>query len=145
IKAITCLRNRGLIVELMSTEAAIWVRKPENQLKIIAALGLPATIKDRCFSIIVPFLPITSSIKDKAWLRTVEEKNSIPTGAIESANWIKPLQCRSQQQRVTHTMFHFTDPHSSNKTLRNGMYIGLEKLHPQKDKWEPVCCICCQL
>ncbi|KAG1888684.1 hypothetical protein F4604DRAFT_1915726 [Suillus subluteus] len=90
IKAIMRLRNGGLIVELTTIEAATWIRTPENRLKVIAALGIPTTIKDRCFSVIVPFLPITSSVEDPIWLRTVEEENSMSLGAIESANWIKP-------------------------------------------------------
>ncbi|KAG1728962.1 uncharacterized protein EDB91DRAFT_1060244, partial [Suillus paluster] len=57
-----------------------------------------ATIKGRHFSIIVPFLPITSSVKDSAWLCMVEEENSMTTGTIESANWIKPQLRRSPQQ-----------------------------------------------
>ncbi|KAG1880797.1 hypothetical protein F4604DRAFT_1922424 [Suillus subluteus] len=95
IKATTRLRNGGLIVELTSVAAANWVRRPENHLNIANALGNTATIKDRCFSIIVPFLPVTSSIEDPAWLCTVEEENDMSPGAIEMANWIKPLQRRA--------------------------------------------------
>jgi hypothetical protein len=145
IKAITRLRNGGFIVELTTLEAAKWVRVPENQLKITNALDLPATIKERHFSIIVPFLPIASSVEDPAWLRTVEEENDMSVGAIESANWIKPRQRRAPMQCVAHAIFHFANPHSANNILRDGIYIGQEKLHPQKDKREPVRCVRCQL
>ncbi|KIK42773.1 hypothetical protein CY34DRAFT_106718 [Suillus luteus UH-Slu-Lm8-n1] len=134
IKAITRLRNGGLIIELTTTAAAQWIRRPENQLAIVNALDIAATIKDRCFSVIVPFLPITSSIKDPAWLRTVEEENEMISGVIESANGIKPRQCRAPNQHITHTIIHFTDPHSANNVLHDGIYIGQEKLHPCKDK-----------
>lgn len=145
IKAITRLRNGGFITELTTTEAAKWIRTPENRLKITNALDLPATIKERRFSIIVPFLPIASNIEDTAWLRTVEEENNMMAGAIESANWIKPRQRRAPTQRVAHAIFHFADTHSANNTLRDGIYIGQEKLHPRKDKREPVRCVRCQL
>ncbi|KAG2158961.1 uncharacterized protein EDB93DRAFT_1245517 [Suillus bovinus] len=46
IKAITCLRNGGLIIELTTSEAATWIRTPSNRLKIIKALGISTTIKE---------------------------------------------------------------------------------------------------
>ncbi|KAG2037956.1 hypothetical protein BDR03DRAFT_862787 [Suillus americanus] len=138
IKATTRLQNGRLIVELTLIAAANWVRRPENCLGIATALGNTATIKDRCYSIIVPFLPITSSIEDPAWLRTVEEENDMTPGAIEAANWIKPLQHRAPDQWVAHAIVHFADPHSANNALHDGIYIGQEKLHPHKDKWELV-------
>ncbi|KAG2739479.1 hypothetical protein P692DRAFT_20755519, partial [Suillus brevipes Sb2] len=95
IKAITRLRNGGLILELTTTAAAQWIRRPENRLAIVKALDIAATIKDRRFSVIVPFLPITSSVEEPAWLRTVEEENDMTPGVIESANWIKPRQRRA--------------------------------------------------
>ncbi|KAG2135956.1 hypothetical protein DEU56DRAFT_947116 [Suillus clintonianus] len=61
IKATTRLRNGGLIIELTTTEAAKWIRNPVNRLRIIDAIGIPATIKERRFSVIVPFLPITAT------------------------------------------------------------------------------------
>lgn len=144
IKATTRLRNGGLIVELTSIAAAKWIRRPENRLNITNALGNTATIKDRRFSIIVPFLPITSNIEDPTWLRTVEEENDMNPGSIESANWIKPRQRRAPDQRVAHAILHFADPHPANNALRDGIYIGQEKLHPRKDKREPIRCVRCQ-
>ncbi|KAG1817232.1 uncharacterized protein BJ212DRAFT_1270677, partial [Suillus subaureus] len=52
---------------------------------------------------------------------------------------------RSSDQRVAHAIFHFTNPSAANTTLHDGIYIGQEKLHPHKDKWEPVQCVKCQL
>ncbi|KAG2751707.1 hypothetical protein P692DRAFT_20700877, partial [Suillus brevipes Sb2] len=48
-------------------------------------------------------------------------------------------------QRVAHAIFHFTGPTAANTALRDGIYIGQEKLHPRKDKREPVRCVKCQL
>ncbi|KAG0695715.1 hypothetical protein DFH29DRAFT_1005213 [Suillus ampliporus] len=89
IKATIRLRNGGLIIELTTPEAAKWIHTPENRLKITGTLDTPATIKERQFSIIVPFLPISYNIEDQEWLRAVEEENNLPTGAIETAHWIK--------------------------------------------------------
>jgi hypothetical protein len=95
--------------------------------------------------VIVPFLPVASSIEDVKWQQAVEEENNLPIGALEAAGWIKPANQRSPEQRVVHRIFHFTDPAAANTTLHDGIYIGKEKLHPCKDKCEPVCCVRCQL
>ncbi|KAG2751708.1 hypothetical protein P692DRAFT_20704194, partial [Suillus brevipes Sb2] len=95
IKATTRLRNGGLIIELTTSEAANWIRQIENRTKITNALDLPATIKERRFSIIVPFLPVSSNIDNADWLREVEKENEMSTGSIETANWIKPKNRRS--------------------------------------------------
>ncbi|KAG2153438.1 uncharacterized protein EDB93DRAFT_1270994 [Suillus bovinus] len=137
VKATTRLRNGGFVIEFTTAEAATWVQHPENRLNIANALNNAVTIKDRCFSIIVPFLSVTSRVEDSAWLRTVEEENGLTPGVIESVNWIKPLQRRAVNQRVAHTIFHFTQPNMANKILRDGIYVGQEKLHPCIDAKHP--------
>ena len=144
IKATTRLRNGGIIIELTTLEAAQWIRTPANRLKIIEALDIPASIKERRFSVIVPFLLISSEIETSEWHRAVEEENNMPKGSIESANWIKPKNRRTPEQRVAHAIIHFADPTTANTVLRDGIYISQEKLHPRKDKREPVRCVRCQ-
>jgi len=112
IKATIRLCNGGIIVEMSSVEVAKWIRISENRLKIIDALNLPASIKEQRFSIIVPFLPISSSIEDAEWRHSVEKENNLPVGVIESANWIKPRIRRAPEQWVAHAIFHFTDPNN---------------------------------
>ncbi|KAG2139672.1 hypothetical protein DEU56DRAFT_735500, partial [Suillus clintonianus] len=145
VKATIRLRNGGLIIELTSTDAANWIRLPENRLKIIEVLGIPASIKERRFSIIVPFMQTSSEIENTDWLRLVEEENDLNKGAIKSAQWIKPRLRRAPNQRVAHAILHFTDSNAANIALQDGLYINKEKLHPRKDKKEPVRCVKCQL
>ncbi|KAG1864069.1 hypothetical protein C8R48DRAFT_574014, partial [Suillus tomentosus] len=102
IKATTRLRNGGLIVELSMAEAANWLRAPENRLKVTGALESPVYIKERRFTIIVPFLPVTFGFEDAEWRRAAEEENSLPIGSIEAAGWIKPRIRRSPGQKVAH-------------------------------------------
>ncbi|KAG2153542.1 uncharacterized protein EDB93DRAFT_1082363, partial [Suillus bovinus] len=145
IKATTCLRNGGLIIELTTTEAANWIHLLENKVKFTDMLDSPISIKTRRFSIIVPFLSVTSDIENGPWLRAIETENYLLAGSIEAAGWIKPKNQRSTDQRVAHAIFHFTDPTVANTTLQDGIYINQEKLHPCKDKHEPVHCVKCQL
>ena len=145
VKAAQRLRNGGILVELTTAEAAMWIRTPEIRLEILKALNMPANIKNRTFPIIVPFVPITTPIEDVNWIRTVEEENSLSLGAIDSIKWIKPKERRTPEQRFAHTMFHFTTAEAANISLRDGIYINKEKLHPRKDKREPVRCVRCQI
>ena len=114
-------------------------------MEILKALNLPANIKNRTFPIIVPFVPITTPIDDVNWIRKIEEENTLLPGAIDSIKWIKPKERRTPEQRFAHTMFHFTTAEAANISLRDGIYIDKEKLHPRKDKREPVRCVCCQI
>lgn len=145
IKATTRLRNGGLIIELTTAEAANWIRSPENKVKLTEKLDSQFSIKTRRFSIIVPFLSVTADVENGPWLRAIETENSLSTGSIEAAGWIKPKNRRATDQRVAHAIFHFSDPTAANSTLRDGIYINQEKLHPRKDKREPVRCVKCQL
>ncbi|KAG2105796.1 uncharacterized protein F5147DRAFT_775116 [Suillus discolor] len=95
IKATTRLRNGGLIVELTTAEAANWLCIPESILKFMGALDSLVFIKEHRFTIIIPFLPITSDIEDAEWQCAAEEENNLPTGSIEAVGWIKPRIWRS--------------------------------------------------
>ncbi|KAG1800741.1 uncharacterized protein HD556DRAFT_1438742 [Suillus plorans] len=99
-------------------------------LKIIEALDLPTSIKERRFSIIIPFLLISSDVEDSVWLWLIEEENDLSNGAIESAHWIKPKLRRAPNQTVAHAIFHFADSNAANMALQDGIYINKEKLHP---------------
>ncbi|KAF9234175.1 hypothetical protein BU15DRAFT_9759, partial [Melanogaster broomeanus] len=145
IRAVLRLRNGGLLVEANSEDAACWIKSKDIRDKLIAALGIQSNIKDRLYSILVPFLPITSPLESPTFLRSVEEENDLNTGSIESARWIKPIERRNTHQRVAHAIFSISDPMIANVLLRDGIYINKEKLHPWKDKREPFRCVRCQL
>ncbi|KAG2118594.1 hypothetical protein DEU56DRAFT_691331, partial [Suillus clintonianus] len=144
IKASQRLRNGGVVIELTTSSAAQWARAPANRQTIIEALGLQAQIKNRTFPIIVPFLPVSSPIDNREWINEVETENDMPPNSIEYIRWIKPKDRRDPNQRVAHAVFHYVNPKIANINLRDGIYIGKEKLHPRKDKREPVRCVRCQ-
>ncbi|KAG2127128.1 hypothetical protein DEU56DRAFT_690255, partial [Suillus clintonianus] len=114
IKATTRLRSGGLIIELTTVEAAKWICVPENRLKITNAFESPALVKERRYTIIVPFLPISLGIEDADWRREIEIENGMQMGAIEAAGWIKPRIRRAPGQSVAHATLHFADPSAAN-------------------------------
>ncbi|KAF9234669.1 hypothetical protein BU15DRAFT_52371, partial [Melanogaster broomeanus] len=145
IKAILRLRNGGLLAEVNSEEAASWIKSKYIREKLITTLGIQANIKDRLYSIVVPYLPITSRTDSPSFLRTIEEENNLATGAINTIRWIKPIERRNPNQKVAHAILTTSDPMVANTLLKDGLYVNREKLYPRKNKREPTCCVCCQL
>ena len=64
IKAITKLRNSGLIVELDKVESAKWIKSKNIANQFLAALDIPTCFKQGSYPVIVPFLPISSDIEN---------------------------------------------------------------------------------
>ncbi|KIK78277.1 hypothetical protein PAXRUDRAFT_164420 [Paxillus rubicundulus Ve08.2h10] len=123
IKAITCLHNGALLLELDSTLSAKWLRHEDNKKKFIDALGKPVSIKNCLFPVLIPFLPVSSPIETDNWLKSVELENHILTGSIRSARWVKPVLRRAPNQRVAHTILQMTTPQAANTIIRDGVYI----------------------
>ena len=138
IKAIILLNSRGILIELNTKEAADWIRKPQTKELLLKELDIQANIKERLYSIIVPYVPISTPLNDYEFLHTTETENNLPPHLLESARWIKPLHCCSPNQRVALAILHVSDPLVADILIRDGLYINKEKLHPQKDKKEPL-------
>ncbi|KAF8835406.1 hypothetical protein BDN67DRAFT_913093, partial [Paxillus ammoniavirescens] len=51
---------------------------------------------------------------------------------------------RAPNQRVAFAILQFNFPQIVNKLIREGLYTRREKLHPMKEKREPIRCVCCQ-
>ena len=72
IKAITKLRNSGLIVELDKVESAKWIKSENIANQFLAVLDIPTHFKQRLYPIIILFLPISSEIENPEWIQTIE-------------------------------------------------------------------------
>jgi hypothetical protein len=101
VKSIVLLHNNSILFEVNSTQATDWVRKPQTKQALITCLDLPAEIKDRLHSIIVPYVLITLNITDSTSIENIESENSLPPGSISSARWIKPLQHCAPGQKLS--------------------------------------------
>ena len=92
----------------------------------------------------MPFLPIRHNIANKEWVKLIEQENNLPQGSIIGIKWVKPIEKRSREQRVAHAVFTFNDPTVANSLLRDGAIIDKTKLHPWKEKRDPIRCVKCQ-
>jgi hypothetical protein len=144
VKAILSLNSRSLLLELNSKEATDWICKDNTRNQLITYLNIQGMIKDRQYPILVPFLPIRHDIADRDWVELVKNDNKLPQGSITNIKWAKPIEKRSENQQVTHMVFTLNNPNATNILLRDGFIIGKTKLHPWKEKREPIRCIKCQ-
>ncbi|KIN97232.1 hypothetical protein M404DRAFT_160919 [Pisolithus tinctorius Marx 270] len=144
LKSIACLRKNCILLELNSQESATWIRDTPNRNAFLEKLGGTAMIKDRQYSIVIPFLPITTDLDSPDTLHRMENKNNIQTGLILCIKWIKDPTKHSPTQKVAHALTFITLPDTANHLLRDGFYWGLDRLCPYKDKREPIQCLKCQ-
>ena len=144
VKALTRIRNGGYVVEMATAEAATWVRDPIRKLILTESLGGNIQVKDRTYSLLIPFVPIATRIDDQAILRNIERTNNIPTNSIVQMKWIKDPRRHERNQRVAHALMSLNIPQAANKLIEHGLYLDHGRLHPRKDKREPIRCLKCQ-
>ncbi|KAH7903475.1 hypothetical protein BJ138DRAFT_976038, partial [Hygrophoropsis aurantiaca] len=139
------IRNGGIIIELDSTETVEWLRGSEVRNSFIQSLQAAVTFKERFYHILVPFLPLTTNPEHTDTLRAIEEENGMNPNVIVNMRWIKPPNRRNPQQTCAHAMMVLSDPSAANSLLRDGLLVNSLKLHPRKDKKEPIRCAKCHL
>jgi len=133
-----------VLYEVNSPETADWLRSPEGSKAFTAKFGSDITLTIKPFPTLVELVPIHLNTDDPPTLREIERKNSLPTGSIKSARWIKPIERRSPLQKRAHMAVEFLKPNSANLAIRNGLVIlgpccSVRKLLP-----EPIRCMKCQ-
>ena len=93
---------------------------------------------------IIQFVPLTFKTNRAEELREVKEANSITTGEIASAWWIKPVARRKPSQTCGHLILFFRSPQPVNDALAYGLFICQKKVYMEKCKHEPLRCLKCQ-
>ena len=144
IKAITRMRNGGIIVEFANSEAVKWSRNPSTRSSLTSKLASNIRIKDRQFSLVLSFVPICINVEDANTLRYIETVNELPENSITKIKWIKDPACRSPTQRVAHAFISLSSPQVANQIIREGLCVNHEKLRAHKDRKEPLRCMKCQ-
>ena len=143
VKAVTKLRNGGILLELDSDEAAEWFQDPEIHRTFLSHLHRSIAIKPRLYNIVVQFVPLTLHLEREVDLREIEEVNGLDEGDILKARWIKLIACRSPSQTCGHVIVSFSSPIPANDALANGLFVCHKKVYTEKCKKEPLCCLKC--
>ncbi|KAG2737974.1 hypothetical protein P692DRAFT_201660663, partial [Suillus brevipes Sb2] len=99
IRAVTPLRNGGIIVELDSEELATWLREPTGRALLEEQFESTVSFRSRTFALVLEYLPIRLQLDDASLLRRVEIENNLPADSLSTIRWIKPVARRSAEQR----------------------------------------------
>ncbi|KIK20585.1 hypothetical protein PISMIDRAFT_105479, partial [Pisolithus microcarpus 441] len=89
VRSAVCLNNGNLLIELSSAEAAEWMRSTEVRTTLSSSLGINAVVKERTFTVVVPFFPTPLDISDPFLLTNIENENDVPPGSLHSIRWAK--------------------------------------------------------
>jgi hypothetical protein len=139
------LRNgTGVLLEARNIEVLDWIRREGRQERFANFMEPGATIKDRTYTITVPYVPITFRPQLDVDLREVEEQNGLRSGEISTARWIKPEDKRAVGQRFAYVALTFSSPDAANMMIKNGISICHRRNYPKKNKKEPIRCMKCQ-
>lgn len=144
IKAVSILKNGGLIVELESESLATWLNNPPGKTALESHLDIDVSFRYRSFPIVLEYLSIQLQIENEDFLRQIEHDNQLSPASLASIRWIKPAAKRSPQQTKAFALLHVSDIHTANDILRDGLCIANERVNVRKDKKEPLRCAKCQ-
>jgi hypothetical protein len=144
VKAITVLRNGGIIVELESEALALWLNNPAGKAALESNLDITVSFRRRTYPIVLEYLPIQTQVENENFTKLVEQENNLPPNTIASIRWIKPPTKCSAEQRKAFALMQITDIHLANNILRDGICIANDRISIHKDKKEPLRCVKCQ-
>lgn len=145
IEDIIKLRNRSLILQFTTKEAAVWLCIPTNEAAFTRRFDPDTIVRECIHPIMVPRIPITFDPSNPIHLREIEETNGLPTNTIKKARWIKPIYRRALRQGCTHVILTITSVSVANILLKDGLYVCNARTFPTKLKHEPKQCMkCCK-
>lgn len=143
VQEINKLRNRGVIIQVSTKEAADWLQEPINELDFTSKLDASAYIKDRVYPIVVPRIPLLFDLSNQEHLCEIESANDLPPKMISKARWIKPIYRCHSKQKFAYTMLSLTSVVEANQLIRDGVYINSTRTYPKRLKYEPKQCMKC--
>jgi hypothetical protein len=137
------LNNGGILLELDSEEAAVWLNSSGNKAPFLDRFAPDAALKPRTYSLVIQFVPLHFRPDSNPDLRDTEEVNQLPRNAILRARWIKPAYRQAPGQTCGHVLAVMTRPMDANAILTNGLVICQKRVYAEKCKKEPTRCLKC--
>ena len=144
VLTVTTMRNKAILLQLNSKQAAVWLRDPANEANFAAKFAKDSFFVDRNYNIIVPRTPIIFDLKNDAHIREVEEANNLDLNSIRKARWIKPAARRREGQTHAYAILTITSLSAANQLIRGGITICGTNSSPTKLKHEPMQCLRCR-
>ena len=142
-RAVSKLRNGGVLMELDSDSTAEWFVQGCIQQAFTQKLPHGVNIKHCLYHTVVQFIPLSFWPEKESDLQEVEEVNGIKMGDIVRAHWIKPITRWTPSQTCGHVVLTFSMPEAANEALAHGLFICQKKVYAEKCKKELICCLKC--
>ncbi|KAG2046651.1 hypothetical protein BDR06DRAFT_828182, partial [Suillus hirtellus] len=89
VRAVTTMRNGGVIVELDSEELAEWLQGPSGCTLLKEQFESTILFCSCTFALVLEYLSIHLQLKNIDFLRHVEAKNDLLADSLTSIWWIK--------------------------------------------------------
>src|SRR5882724_5308706 len=123
-KAVTQLRNGGILLKLDSKEVVTWFYLSKTIWKKFSPkFHKTLVIRPRAFHVVVQFIPLMLHLERLADLRDIEETNGMDEGDILKARWIKPIKRCSPLQVCKHLILSCSLQVPVNEALQDGLFI----------------------
>ena len=132
LKSVNRYRNGNAIIELSSADVAEYLQKPEVKRAFVQALDPNTSIKERTYSVMFLFMPITFDPSRLSCIPDLEEENGWQKGSVVAARWAKPPNKRTDNQQVAHLLVTLNDPQLANTIIQNGFMWDQQKLRAKK-------------
>src|SRR6266850_6176845 len=137
-------RYHAVVLTLNNREAADWLRSCDIEMAFTEAFAEGSHIREHCYNLIAPRVPITFDPSNEQHLREVEEANNLDKGVIHKAKWIKPIRKRCLDQTHAYTILTSSSIDATNHLIRDGLCICNVLIRPTKQKQEPIQCMKCR-
>ena len=136
------LTNGGVVLDLNEVQTAKWIQEQKRQ--FIENFSATVVIKDRAIAVVVKYVPMSFSLDFPSEYRKIESDSQLPNQSILETRWIKPIERRSQGQRMAHIITKFASMEAANKAIRDSIVIAGKHTWARKLKKEPRQCLKCQ-
>jgi len=131
-------RYHAVVLTLNNREAADWLRSCDIEMAFTEAFAEGLHIRERCYNLIAPRVPITFNPSNEQHLREVEKANNLEKGVIRKAKWIKPIRKRCLDQTHAYAILTSSSIDAANHLIRDSLRICNVLIRPTKQKQEPI-------
>ena len=136
--------GRGVIFEMNSGEAAVWLKDKRVMEEFLAKMGPAVDFKVQTFEVVIDWVPVSFDAEEPAAWKRVEQSNGLRESAIRGAAWIKPTHLRTDGQQTAIAILRLATREDANQVIENGIFIEGKKVWGRKQIQEPKRCLKCQ-
>ncbi|KAJ6600138.1 hypothetical protein B0H10DRAFT_1660708, partial [Mycena sp. CBHHK59/15] len=98
----TAVRGGATLLHMNLAVAAEWLRIPKRMSEFLADMGGTSIFKQRSFSVVVEFMPVSFDPSADGALKVLEDDNGLGRGAILHAHFIKQAARHRTGQHMVH-------------------------------------------